>query len=748
MAATVRIAVLADAAAAKAELRSVGQESSRLGSTLKTGLAVTAGLAVSSIGALGKIGLSTAANLEQSEIAFTTMLGSAQDAKTFLGDLSDFAAKTPFDLPGLQTAASSLVSAGVSARDVIPIMTTLGDVTSGMGTGAEGIQRATVALQQMQAAQRISGEDLNQLRDAGIPVYDLLAAATGRSKQAIVELAQSGKLGKKDLDALFTALKTGNGLERFSGLMEKQSQSLAGLWSTVKDQFSIGLADAIQPSIPLIKDLLGAVSSSLPTLLNGLSGAIRPAVLSLQGAFAAFQGEGVTSDGMVGAFERAGVAARQLVDAFKGAQAGGSGADFGGLMDSLASSVSTLAPAMATLAQAGVSPLVDGLTLGSDVLGFFASHADTLAKVMPLLVAGILAYKVAQLAANVAAALSVPVKIAEVVVNRQLVASNRALVASRAGVVAPTVAATVAETASTTAKSAGFLATVRSTTATVASAVAQRAVALATGVWTAAQWLLNAALTANPIGLVILAVAGLIAVIVLVYRRSETFRRIVQAAFSGVLTAARAVWSWIRGNWPLLLAIITGPIGIAVGLVVRNFDRIQAAVRAIPGRIRAVFSGARNLLTGAGRAVVDGFLAGITRGWRFVTAKVNSLVNAIPGPVRRLLGIASPSKVFRRIGQQTGEGLALGLADQTSLVQRAARRLAAVPAAVAVKAPALSTPTLAINRGTGRQAAQTITLEVVGGAGQLEQLLVKVLRDHVRIRGGGNVQVALGTGRG
>ena len=107
-------------------------------------------------------------------------------------------------------------------------MTTLGDVTSGMGTGSEGVKRATIALQQMSAAGRITGEDLNQLRDAGIPVYDLLAKATGKSKEEVVKLAQAGKLGKKELGQMMGALESGKGLERFSGLMEKQSTSIVG----------------------------------------------------------------------------------------------------------------------------------------------------------------------------------------------------------------------------------------------------------------------------------------------------------------------------------------------------------------------------------------------------------------------------------------------------------------------------------------------------------------------------------------
>lgn len=222
----------------------------------------------------GAVGLKTAASMEQARISFETMLGSASKADAFLRDLSSFAAKTPFEFPELQTAASSLVSAGVEASKVIPIMTSLGDVTSGMGTGSEGVKRATVALQQMAAAGRITGEDLNQLRDAGVPVFDLLAAATGKSKEAVAQLAQSGKLGKKEMEQLFTALETGKGLERFNGLMEKQSASLSGLFSTLKDTVTMTLANLITPAIPAIKAGLGFVSDFVSNVFApGLSAA-------------------------------------------------------------------------------------------------------------------------------------------------------------------------------------------------------------------------------------------------------------------------------------------------------------------------------------------------------------------------------------------------------------------------------------------------------------------------------------------
>lgn len=71
------------------------------------------------------------------------------------------------------------------------------------------------------------------------------------------------------------------------------------------------------------------------------------------------------------------------------------------------------------------------------------------------------------------------------------------------------------------------------------------AITVATKAWAAVQALLNIALTANPIGLIIAAIAGLVAGIVLLYNRNETFRKIVQTTWAAIKTAISAVWNWL-----------------------------------------------------------------------------------------------------------------------------------------------------------------------------------------------------------
>ena len=78
----------------------------------------TAGIGV--LGLLGKSALNAAADYEQSRIAFATMLGSAAKAEEFLKDLTQFAKRTPFELPGLEQAAKQLLAYGITQKDVLP----------------------------------------------------------------------------------------------------------------------------------------------------------------------------------------------------------------------------------------------------------------------------------------------------------------------------------------------------------------------------------------------------------------------------------------------------------------------------------------------------------------------------------------------------------------------------------------------------------------------------------------------------
>lgn len=212
-------------------------------------------------GALAAIGLKTAASNEQAMVSFTVLLGSGKKAKDFLEQLEAFAARTPFEFPELRTAASKLLAAGFAAKDVIPFMTRLGDATSAMGTGSEGIGRAVYALQQMRSAGRVTLEDLNQLTDAGIPALDAIAAKLGTTQAKVRDMVSAGKLSP---DTVFSAILEGKGkLADFSGLMDEQSKTFLGKLSNLKDTANKTLGKFFGPSLDAMKPALDALTANI-----------------------------------------------------------------------------------------------------------------------------------------------------------------------------------------------------------------------------------------------------------------------------------------------------------------------------------------------------------------------------------------------------------------------------------------------------------------------------------------------------
>jgi phage-related protein len=173
----------------------------------------------------------------------------------------------------------------------------------------------------------------------------------------------------------------------------------------------------------------------------------------------------------------------------------------------------------------------------------------------------------------------------------------------------------------------------------------------ATVAWTAVQWLLNAALNANPIGLVTIAIAGLVAGIVIAYNKSETFRDVVQAAlkvvriavdaladaFTAAMAAARAAFDWIIGHWKIALFAF-GPIGIAVSLIASNFDAIKSAASTAWGYV----SSAWNVGRFAFGAIADA-VGAVASAFDRITGAVNSAIGAVESLIGWLGRIHVPS---------------------------------------------------------------------------------------------------------
>lgn len=199
--------------------------------------------------------------LEQATIGFTTMLGSARRADSFLSDLAKFAARTPFEFEGLLDASKRMMALGFAAQDVIPTMTAIGDAAAALGSGQEGIDSLITGLGNIKTQGKVTSIAMMQLARAGVPSWQILADAIGKTTGETRKLVEQGLVSA---DAGIAALV--DGMEkRFPGMMAKMEDSWKGVTSTIKDIWSMTLG-------AVTKNLFGRAREWLKGVRDTISG--------------------------------------------------------------------------------------------------------------------------------------------------------------------------------------------------------------------------------------------------------------------------------------------------------------------------------------------------------------------------------------------------------------------------------------------------------------------------------------------
>lgn len=216
---------------------------------------------------------------------------------------------------------------------------------------------------------------------------------------------------------------------------------------------------------------------------------------------------------------------------------------------------------------------------------------------------------------------------------------------------------------------------IKDTAVTVAHTVASKTAAAAQKVWAAAQWALNAAMDANPIGLLVLAIAALVAGVIVAYKKSQTFRDIINGVFRAIKNVAAPIVNWFADRipkvwnaiketsqrvWQTIKGAVTNPISTAkatvsrvVGAIktavggawdwIRNktstvfsavkdravapFNSIVDTIKGVPGRIRDLAQSFKN----AGGAVISALIDGLKHAGSFVSDIAGKVWDAVKG---------------------------------------------------------------------------------------------------------------------
>lgn len=224
----------------------------KLGAIGKKSLSVLAAGVAAVTAAMGAgltMGVKYNASIEQYTTSFEVMTGSAEKAADVVSKLKKIGAETPFEMPQLADVTQLLMNYGFTADDALEKMQMLGDISQG---SADKMSRIATAYGQMSSAGKVSLEDVKQMIEAGFNPLQEITQSTGESMASLYDRISKGTIS---VDEITAAMKrsTSEGGKYFNS-MDKQSQTLNGRLSTLKDTVDNKLGEAFSKVSDILRD--------------------------------------------------------------------------------------------------------------------------------------------------------------------------------------------------------------------------------------------------------------------------------------------------------------------------------------------------------------------------------------------------------------------------------------------------------------------------------------------------------------
>ena len=666
--------------AVSASVDAVKRVGGALGDVVKGGATATIATGATLAGVALTKGFSRLANIDSARAKLDGLGNSAETVDIIMGNALESVRGTAFGLDVAAAAGANAVAAGVKpGEDLQRTLKLVADAATIAGTdmGSMGAIFNKVA-----ASNKIQMDVINQLHDAGVPALALLADQMGVTASEASKMASEGKI---DFATFQDAMEAGLGGaalssgKTFTGALDNVMAALGRIGANVLSgpfsrmaplfQATSAAMSPLEDAAKVVGETVGnwvnpALERLTGLLENGGIGQLAPmfssigaAVGPLAGAFVALGASGLGGllssvpilGQMVGPLTALGGPLGIVLGLLGGLVAvspelrgalGGAFGDFGSTV------TSTVVPA----AQALLPILSESVTLiGSSLADAIVQSGPGLAELAATVTTGL----VAALTTGVPLVTSLVLSLIDLA---SWASQNMGIVAGLAGAVGGLILTSKGLQAALVVREAGGL---------LAYAKALPIISGATKVWAAAQWLLNAAMTANPIGLIIAGVAALVAGVVLAYQNVGWFRDGVDAAFAGIKVAVQAVgdaavWLWEEAIKPAWDGIASGATWLYENAIRPAFDGIGAAigwvvdlVTTIVSRWIAVFRTVGAIATWLWQNVISpvfkGIAAVVSWGWSVVSAIFDLIVHVVAfvlAPVFRWLYDSVISPVF------------------------------------------------------------------------------------------------------
>lgn len=176
--------------------------------------------------------LETGDQFERLQIQMNAVMGSVAEGERATEWIKEFTKATPLQLDQVTEAFAMLKNFGLDPMD--GTMQAIVDVNSKLGGSQERLRRISLALGQAWGKEKLQGEEIRQLVEAGVPVWNTLATVTGKNVSELRKLSEQGKLGKDVIKDLMDQLGRDS-----MGAAAANMKIYSGLISNLKDRWTL-----------------------------------------------------------------------------------------------------------------------------------------------------------------------------------------------------------------------------------------------------------------------------------------------------------------------------------------------------------------------------------------------------------------------------------------------------------------------------------------------------------------------------
>lgn len=215
--------------------------------------------------------------LQQAKIAFTNMFKSEEIAIKLLKQIQAFAKQTPFDQMGLVDGAKRLSAYWFTAKQILPIMKSLWDAVAGVGWNQDTLNGVIVALGQMKTKWKLVQQEINQIAERGIPIFEILKNKLHLTQEQLSNIWEQGISSAQAIPLILEGIN-----EKFWWLMEQQSKTLQWKLSNMIDSFKIKMAELGLVLAPIFWGIISSLQAIITPVFNIL-------ILGIKGLWVIFK---------------------------------------------------------------------------------------------------------------------------------------------------------------------------------------------------------------------------------------------------------------------------------------------------------------------------------------------------------------------------------------------------------------------------------------------------------------------------